>query len=346
MSSANAPLDSDQLDGSVPRATVRVLMARSSRAMTRRAPCHDGGFTEETMPYEQITYEVRGTTAIVTLNRPERRNALRGQLLRELNAALKEADEFNPVHCVVLRGAGPHFCAGADLNEFSSGRGPDYRGRNEIDDDVWRLEQGQQMRVIFDTHKPVIAKVHGNCLTGGTDLALMCDIVIAAEDARIGYPACRSQGSPPHHMWFYQVGPQWAKRLLLTGDSLTGRDAARIGLVLDAVPPDRLDAEVDALAARIALVDADLLACHKRIVNLAMELAGADTLQRLAAEMDARGHLAPKAIELHPFMREHGVKHAFQKRDAAFGSRIRERARPRSRLIRATDGSATSAQRL
>jgi enoyl-CoA hydratase/carnithine racemase len=90
--------------------------------------------------FEQITYEVTGSTAIVTLNRPERRNALGLTLLRELNAALREADEHNPVHCVVLRGAGPHFCAGADLNEFSSGRGPDYRGRAEIDDDVWRLE--------------------------------------------------------------------------------------------------------------------------------------------------------------------------------------------------------------
>ena len=88
------------------------------------------------MEFEQIAYEVRGTTAIVTLNRPERRNALSSKLLRELNAALREADEYNPVHCVVLKGAGPHFCAGADLNEYSSGRGPDDRARTEIDDDT------------------------------------------------------------------------------------------------------------------------------------------------------------------------------------------------------------------
>ncbi len=124
------------------------------------------------MEFDQITYDVVGTTAIVTLNRPERRNALSGRLLRELNAALKEADEYNPVHCVVLRGAGPHFCAGADLNEFSSGRGPDYRGRAEIDDDVWRLEQGQKLRIeLFDMHKPVIAQVHGTCIGIGTELA-------------------------------------------------------------------------------------------------------------------------------------------------------------------------------
>ena len=179
------------------------------------------------MEFEQIAYEVKGTTAIVTLNRPERRNALSGRLLRELNAALKEADEYNPVHCVVLRGAGPHFCAGADLNEYSSGRGPDYRGRTEIDDDVWRLEQGQKLRIeLFDMHKPVIAQVHGTCIGIGTELAWFCDMVIVADDARIGFPPTRDLGTPPGSMWLYHCGPQWAKRLLLTGDSLSGKDAA------------------------------------------------------------------------------------------------------------------------
>ncbi len=129
------------------------------------------------MDFEQIRYEVVRSTAIITLNRPERRNALSGKLLRELHEALLEADEHNAVHCVVLRGAGPHFCAGADLNEYSSGRGPEYRGRQEIDDDVWRLEQGQRMRLqIFDMHKPVIAQVHGTCIGIGTELAWLSDL--------------------------------------------------------------------------------------------------------------------------------------------------------------------------
>src|SRR5439155_16545331 len=102
----------------------------------------------------------------------------------ELAAALMEADEYNAVHCVVLRGAGPHFCAGADLSEYSSGRGEAYRGRQEIDDDVWRLEQGQRLRMtLFDIHKPVIAQVHGTCIGIGTDLAWLCDMVLVAEDA-------------------------------------------------------------------------------------------------------------------------------------------------------------------
>jgi len=221
----------------------------------------------------------------------------------------------------VLRGAGPHFCAGADLSEYSSGRGEAYRGRQEIDDDVWRLEQGQRLRMtLFDMHKPVIAQVHGTCIGIGTDLAWLCDMVIVADDALIGFPPTRDLGTPPGSMWLYHCGPQWAKRLLFTGDSVTGADAAQIGLALKSVPAAQLEAEVMRLADRMGLVDPHLLSANKRLVNLGLELMGARTLQRIGAEIDARGHLAPKAREFRETMREHGVKFAFQKRDAAFGS--------------------------
>ena len=273
------------------------------------------------MEFEQIAYTVQGTTAIVTLNRPERRNALNSKLLRELHAALLEADDHNAVHCVVLRGAGPHFCAGADLTEYAADRGADYRGRAEIDDDVWRLEQGQRMRIqIFDMHKPVIAQVHGTCIGIGTELAWFCDIVMVADDARIGFPPVRDLGTPPGSMWLYHCGPQWAKRLLLTGDSLTGTDAAAIGLALKSFPAHQLEGEVMRLANRMGLVDPHLLSANKRIVNLGLELMGARTAMRIGAEIDARGHLAPKARAFKETMREHGVKYAFQQRDAAFGS--------------------------
>jgi len=275
------------------------------------------------MDLTQVTYERQDTAAIITLNRPERRNALSLILLRELNAALLEADEHNAIHCVVLRGAGPHFCAGADLSEFSTQRGPEYRGRQEIDDDVWRLEQGQRLRVVlFDMHKPVIAQVHGSCIGIGTELAWFCDLILVADDARIGFPPVRDLGTPPGSMWLYHCGPQWAKRLLLTGDSLTGKDAARIGLALKSFPAARLPAEVMKLADRMGLVDPHLLSANKRLVNLGLELMGARTLQRIGAEIDARGHLAPKARAFRETMRAHGVKHAFRQRDAAFGSGI------------------------
>jgi len=272
------------------------------------------------MEFETILFETAGTTAVITLNRPERRNALSLQLQRELAAALTEADDRTAVRCVVLRGAGPHFCAGADLTEYEADRGPAYRGRAEIDDDIWRLEQAQKLRMtLFDMHKPVIAQVHGTCIGVGTDLASLCDMVIVADDARIGFPPVRDLGTPPGHMWLYQCGPQWAKRLLLTGDSVTGKDAAKIGLALKSVPKGKLDAEVMKLAARMGLVDPHLLSANKRLVNLGLELMGARTLQRLASEIDARGHNAPMAREFKKTMREHGVKHAFLKRDAAFG---------------------------
>jgi enoyl-CoA hydratase len=131
-------------------------------------------------------------------------------------------------------------------------------------------------------------------------------------------------------MWIYHVGPQWAKRLLLTGDCLSGRDAAKIGLVLDAVPRDELDAEVDELARRMSFVDVDLLAAQKRIVNLALELQGAQTLQRLAAENDARGHLSqgPRRTQFKSDAATLGMKEALKNRDAPFGdgmARVRDR---------------------
>ncbi len=172
---------------------------------------------------------------------------------------------------------------------------------------------------IFDMHKPVIAQVHGYCLAGGTDVALLCDIVIAAEDAVIGFPPVRAMGGPPAHMWTYLVGPQWAKRLLLTGDSISGAEAARIGLVLQAVPRDALERTVEDLADRMVMIDPHLLAANKRACNLALELMGARTLQRLAAEIDARAHQAPAVKEFNRISREQGHKAALEWRDNRFG---------------------------
>src|SRR5690606_34573600 len=160
--------------------------------------------------------------------------------------------------------------------------------------DAWRLEDAQHDRMtIFDMHKPVIGQIHGYCVAGGTDLVFLCDIVVAAEDARIGFPPVRAMGGPPQHMWTYHVGPQWAKYMLLTGEFITGAEAERIGLVWKAVPAEQLTETVEELADRLAMVHPDFLAGNKRAVNLAMELMGARTMQRLAAELDARMHASP-----------------------------------------------------
>lgn len=275
---------------------------------------------------ECLTFEVKGGVAWVTLNRPDKRNALNRTLLRELREAMLEADDRRAVHCVVLRGAGKDFCAGYDVTpgavpgqDFDPA---DYRqpGAVSVADDTWRLERNQSdILSVFEMHKPVIAMVHGNCVAGGTDLALSCDMVIAARDARIGFPATRAMGTPPMHMWIYNIGPQWAKRLLLTGDMVSGRDAAKIGLVMKAVAPEKLEAEVGALAARMALIHPDLLAGNKRIVNMGMELMGARILQRFAAETDARAHQSEAVKEFGRVAREEGLSKAFKKRDQPFG---------------------------
>ncbi|MDJ0864461.1 MAG: crotonase/enoyl-CoA hydratase family protein [Myxococcota bacterium] len=274
------------------------------------------------MGYEHILYEVERGRARITLNRPERRNALSRALLEELSHALWEADDDRAVHCVILRAAGPAFSAGYDLAPAPMRRddGVDRRTGSGIDEDVWMLERVQRhLRVLWEMHKPSIAQVRGHCLAGGTDLALYCDFVIVAEDANIGFPPLRNMGSPPNHLWLYHCGPQWTKRLLLTGDTMSGADAARIGFAMKSVPPEHLEAEVEGLADRMALIDTALLAANKRIVNLGMELMGAGTLQRLAAENDARGHTARAARQMFRDLATKGVKQAIADRDAPFG---------------------------
>ena len=286
------------------------------------------------MDFETILYETDGAKARITLNRPEKLNALSMKLQRELNAALWEADNDASLHVIILRGAGRAFSAGYDMTPMrperrgrdeSSPEGDEkythvYRGMGTFDDDAWQLERQQRERMaIWDLHKPVIAQVHGYCLAGGTDLALLCDIVIAADDAVIGFPPVRAMGSPVAHMWTYLVGPQWAKYFLLTGDSVSGEQAAEIGLVFKSAPADSLESEVDALASKIAKVDVELLGPNKRIVNMAMELMGARTIQRMAAEMDARAHLAPPVREFGRIAMTDGLKAALEWRDSKFG---------------------------
>ena len=276
----------------------------------------------------EILSEIRDGVAWITLNRPAKRNALSEPLMELLSETLWEADEDNRVRCVVLRAAGPDFSSGYDLQRYDQpvpGQVEHKRGRAKFDDDTWYQERSQRLRMaLFDMHKPVIAQVQGRCLAGGTDLALLCDMVVCADDALFGFPPARSQGSLPSHMWLYLVGPQWAKRLLLTGDSIRGADAVTIGLALKSVPTDQLAAEVATLAARLALIDADLLSANKRIVNIGLELMGMRTLQRMAAEMDARGHLAASRSGFNETVRTEGLKEAVRRRDAPFGDGIVE----------------------
>ena len=295
--------------------------------------------------FDHIIYEKENGRVRVTLNRPDQLNPLSLQLMAELSEAAWEADHDDDVHCLIIKGAGRAFSAGYDLTGSGSdvpvSRTQDkeanrYRGARSLDDDAWHLERAQRCRMaLFDMHKPVIAQVHGYCLAGGTDLAQLCDLIIAADDAVFGFPAVRDLGAPPNQMWLYNVGPQWAKRLLLTGDTITGAEAQQLGLALKAVPIEHLENEVEQLADRFAKIDHHLLSANKRIVNLGLELMGARTLQRLAAENDVRGHNAPGALAFVRTMMKEGIAGALRQRKERFPD---GRARVNGPELRDADG--------
>ena len=288
--------------------------------------------------FDCITYEVDNGRARITLNRPEKRNALSMELVEELRDALWEADDDTSVHCVILKGAGTSFCAGYDLTANRKVKDDNVKRRkgSGMDDDAWRIEQFQRsLRTLTEMHKPSIAQIHGHCYAGGTDLALYCDMLICADNASLGYSALRNMGAAPNQMWLYHCGPQWTKRLLLTGDTLSGEDAAKIGLVLKSVPEEYLEQEVEGLADRLSWIDPEMLSTNKRIINIGMELMGSTVLQRLAAENDARAHTTKAARDVFKQIGTEGLRAALRDRDAPFGD---SRARVKGPELRDEDG--------
>ena len=269
-------------------------------------------------PDPAVVTERIGAVCRLTLNRPTRHNPLTPRCIGEILEAVASAEGDPGVRSVVIRGSGPSFSSGYGIlpDDIEPG---DEETRPGIEGDVAAMARlGDGWARIWNCRIPVIAQVHGNCLAGGTDLALHCDIVIAAEDARLGFPPVRSMGVPPTNMWLYHLGPQWTKRLLFTGDTVSGAEAASIGLVLEAVPASELDDRTLSLAARIALVGRDLLTANKRVINEGVELMGRSQLQRFAALNDAIAHRTPEARAFTTRAGEIGLKEAVRERDAPF----------------------------
>jgi enoyl-CoA hydratase len=268
--------------------------------------------------YSTITYEEIGRVRRVTLNRPDHHNPLTPRCIREVLDAVGEAASDAAANVVVIRSTGRSFSSGYGFIAEDTDPG-DFPVHEAIEGDVSAmLTLATNWSRVWDCPIPVIAQVQGNCLAGGTDLALHCDLVVAAEDARIGFPPVRSMGVPPTNMWLYHLGPQWTKRLLFTGDTLSGVEARGIGLVVATAPADSLDQVVLDLAQRIALVGRDLLVANKRVVNMGVELMGRSQLQRFAAINDAIGHRAPEALAFNERIGEVGLRKAVKERDAAF----------------------------
>ena len=273
------------------------------------------------MPYQFIKYEASGGIARVTLNRPEKLNALSQQLQTELIECLTDADENPDIRVITLKGAGRAFCAGYDITPPQTDEDTEKAKsrRGNIRSDMQRLQKtARLMTSIFDLSKPVIAGIHGHVIAGGTDLALHCDIIIASDDANIGFPPVRSMGTPPTHMWTYMVGPHWAKWFMLTGETVSGKEASDMGLVWKSVPPQELVASVEDLAKKMAKIPWEMLAANKSIVNKALDLMGRNMMQVIAAETDAVSHQSPIVKEFNEISMKEGLKAALQWRDRAF----------------------------
>ena len=273
------------------------------------------------MSYDFIKYEPSDGIARVTLNRPEKLNALSLQLRAELIDCLHKADDDPDIRVISLRGAGRAFCAGYDVTPPQTDEERETRSatRDNIRSDMHGLQKtARMMTSIFDLSKPVIAGIHGHVIAGGTDLALHCDLIIAPDDANIGLPPVRAMGTPPTHMWTYMVGPQLAKWFMLTGETVTGKQAADMGLVLKSVPASDLDDAVEALATQIAKIPWEMLAANKSIVNKALDLMGRNMMQVIAAETDAVSHQSPIVKEFNRISNEQGLKAALEMRDAPF----------------------------
>jgi enoyl-CoA hydratase len=243
-----------------------------------------------------IVVDRDGGVATFTLNRPERLNAVTPELVDALRAALSDAERDRAVRVIRLRGAGRAFCAGYDLDWASA-------LMKETDDaGPWDpMEDFAHLGGFVDTYlslwrspKPVVAQVHGVCVGGGSDLALCSDLIVCADDARIGYPPARVWGSPTTAMWFYRLGLERAKRLLLTGDPIDGTTAAAWGFACASHPAADLDDAALALCRRIALIPPNQLRMMKLLVNQSVELMGLGATQTLGTILDGIARHTPE----------------------------------------------------
>jgi len=295
-----------------------------------------------------VDYSVADRVARITLDRPERGNGITAQLVAELVGCVERADLDPAVHVILLAGNGPGFCGGYDLVESAEGMGARARegdaamaGRapagspldpaviaaNHDPRSTWdpMVDYAMMSRNVkgfmslFHCGKPVLCKVHGFCVAGGTDMALCSDLLVIAEDAKIGYPPARVWGSPTTALWAHRVGAQRAKRLLFTGDSLSGREALEWGLAIEAPPAERLEERTEILLARIARVPVNQLMMMKLLVNQTLYAQGLYATQVLGTVLDGITRHTAEGYAFQQRAAEAGFREAVRERDEPFG---------------------------
>jgi enoyl-CoA hydratase len=291
---------------------------------------------------ETLTYEVTGAIARITLDRPERGNGITLEMPRELAACVERANLDPAVHVIALAGNGSGFCGGYDLVASAEGRmeglgesdapqgspiDPMVQARNHDPEGTWDPVVDYQMMSrnvrgfmsLFHSEKPVVCKIHGYCVAGGTDMALCSDLVVAEDNAKIGYPPARVWGVPTTAMWAFRIGPARAKRLLLTGDSIDGTTAVDWGLATEAAPAAELDQRTEDLLERIARIPVNQLVMHKLLVNQALYAQGLHATQVLGTFFDGIARHTEEGFGFQQRAAEAGFKEAIRERDEPFG---------------------------
>jgi enoyl-CoA hydratase len=288
-----------------------------------------------------LTYEVDGRVARITLDRPERGNGITLEMPRELAAAVEQADLDPAVHVIALAGNGKGFCGGYDLVQ-SAERGQEAFGAGEgaagspldaatiaanhdpngtwdpMVDYAMMRRNVRGFMSLFHADKPVVCKVHGFCVAGGTDMALCSDLLVIGDDARIGYPPARVWGVPTSMLWAHKIGDQRAKRLLFTGDLITGAQALDWGLAIEAPPAGELDATFEALVQRIARLPVNQLVMIKTTLNQAAYAQGLAATQALGVVFDGIARHTPEGYAFQQRAAEVGFKQAVRERDEPF----------------------------
>ena len=272
------------------------------------------------MEFGTVSYEAKDRVATITLNRPDRFNAINATMPDDIAAAFTHVNHDDSVHVVVLTGAGRGFCGGYDLKDFAETPGTN-PGIQEMPwdpmmDYSFMGHCTQQFMSIWRCQKPVIGRIHGDAVAGGSDIALCCDIVLMNEKARIGYPPSRVWGCPTTAMWVYRLGAERAKRMLFTGDLVPGTEAERMGLIYKAVPLEDLDEEVNMLVDRIKGVPKNQLMMMKMMVNQAYDNMGLANTQMIATIFDGITRHSPEGIRFKQRAEEVGFKQAVAERDS------------------------------
>jgi enoyl-CoA hydratase len=264
--------------------------------------------------------------ARLRLSRPERLNAIDTEMPGEIRAAVEWAEADDEVHVIVVEGEGRGFCAGYDLRvlaEESPRSGPldnplqqERQPWDPMLDYAVMKRHTEDFMALWRSKKPTIAKVHGHAVAGGSDIALCCDLLVMADDAKIGYMPTRVWGCPTTAMWTYRVGAARAKQLMFTGDTLSGSEAAEWGLANVSVPPGDLDAATQQLAERICGVPRGHLAMHKLVVNQVMLTMGLEQSQMLATVFDGITRHNPEGMWFRRHAQVEGFKSAVEWRDS------------------------------